>query len=176
MDTLPELIAQYGTLHVLDGNECYVKEGQIAKTIGWVESGMLRSFQIDYQGEEVTTNLFLTGSFCGAYYSFYEQKPSFEYIQAMGPVRLKTIEFHALNELYDCRPEINRIGRKLIEQVCIQKDIRIAKMLQLNAKQRYQWFLESYGEVVNTVQLRFIASYLGMKPETLSRIRRELIS
>ncbi|MBL7843524.1 MAG: Crp/Fnr family transcriptional regulator [Cyclobacteriaceae bacterium] len=176
MMPFPDSLKKYFSARDLTAGEYFVKEGETSKTIAFVNSGFLLSYQIDHKGEEVATTFFTPDNFCGSFYSFYEQKPSFENIVALTKVSLQVIHFETLHDLFKDSFEANGYGRKMIEQVCIQKDIRISKMLKLDAKNRYLWFMESYPEILMQVPLKFIASYLGMSPETLSRVRREIIS
>lgn len=176
MDEHSELLEKHFSLKEINAGEYWAVEGQYTKSIGYVESGLLHAYQIDNQDEIVTTNFFTSGSFCGSFYSFYNQQPSLEYIKAITPIKIHTIGFDTLHELFEEDLTINKWGRKAIEKVCIDKDIRLSKMLKLDAKERYLWFLESYPMVVEKAPLKLIASYLGMKPESLSRIRKEIVS
>lgn len=176
MDHLNTLIATYCTPKDLSPGDYYVREGQYAKTIGFVEHGLLHAYQVNHKGEEITTNFFLPKAFCGSYFSFYRKAPALDYIKALRPTRIHTIGYDTLHELFHSDLHINQMGRLWLEQVCIDKDIRLSKMLKLDAKARYLWFLEAFPKVIEKAPLKLIASYLGMKPESLSRIRREIIS
>lgn len=156
--------------------EFYVREGQYSKTIAYVESGLLHSYQIDRKGDMVTTNFYQPSSFCGSYYSFYRQAPSLESIKAITDARIHTIGYDKLQELFEKELLINRISRIATEQVCIEKDIRISKLLKLDATQRYLWFMKTYPFIIEKSPLKHIASYLGMTQETLSRIRKDISS
>ena len=85
------------------------------------------------------------------------------------------IPYDKLMSLYDHSLEANIIGRKLVEDVCIEKDIRISKLLKLDALQRYKWFMEEYPEFLLNVPIKYVASFLGMKRETISRIRKKVM-
>lgn len=171
-----ELLEKHFQLRVLQTGDYFVKEGQYPKQIGFVESGLLYAYQIDSKGEMVTTNFFQANSFCGSYYGFYKQAPSLESIKTITETKIYTISYNNLQTLLSEDLTFNQIGRLAIEQVCISKDIRISKMLKLDAKERYLWFITEYPLVFELSPQKLIASYLGMKPESLSRIRRELIS
>lgn len=163
-------------LESLSKNDYFASEGQYSKKIAWIKTGFIRSFQIDYKGNDVSLNFFQPGEFCGAYYAFYSQQPSVENLIAMTDCELYTIRYEELMKAYQGHLELNIFGRKSIEEVCIRKDFRIAKLLQLNAEGRYKWFLETYPEIYKIAQGKHIASFLGIQPETLSRIRKKLIS
>lgn len=176
MNDQTEILKGHFKLKELSIGEYFIKEGEYSKLIGYVESGLLHSYQIDTKGDLITTNFFQEGSFCGSYYSFYRQSPALDTIKTITNVRIYTIGYAQLQELFRDDLAINQLGRQAIEQVCIAKDIRLSKMLKLDAKERYLWFIREYPLVIEKSPLKFIASYLGMKPESLSRIRKELIS
>ncbi len=171
-----EILEKHFKIKELHIGEYFVKEGQYSKMIGYVESGLLHSYQIDSKGDTVTTNFFQPGSFCGSYFSFYRQAPALDSIKSITETRIYTIRYDKLQALFREDLVFNQLGRLAIEQVCIAKDIRLSKMLKLDAKERYLWFIQEYPLVIEKSPLKFIASYLGMKPESLSRIRKELIS
>lgn len=171
-----DILEKHFKIRKLHIGEYFIKEGQYSKQIGYVDSGLLHSYQINSKGDSITTNFFQEGSFCGSYYSFYRQSPALDSIKAIIDTRIYTIGYDHLKELFENDLIINQIGRLAIEQVCIEKDIRLSKMLKLDAKERYLWFITEYPLVIEKSPLKLIASYLGMKPESLSRIRKELIS
>lgn len=158
----------------LKKGEHYILEGNRVNTIAYIESGFLRTYQIDYRGDDVTTNLHAPKSFCGSYYGFYSRAFSIENIVAISDVELKLISYEKLMSYYENDLEANIFGREMIEKVCIEKDIRISKLLKLDAEKKYLWFVEAYPEFVLNVPVKYIASYLGMKKETISRIRKKI--
>ena len=176
MIDLAEILKAHFKLRELEIGEYFVREGQYSKVICYVDSGLLHSYQIDKKGEIITTNFFQQDSFCGSYYSFYHQSPALDSINATTTTQIYTIGYDRLQELFQDDFVMNKLGRLAIEQVCIAKDIRLSKMLKLDAKERYLWFIKEYPLVIKQSPLKFVASYLGMKPESLSRIRKELIS
>jgi len=174
--TESEIIEQYFQSMDLKAGEYFVKEGQYSKHIGYLESGLFRSYQINRSGEDITTNFFTPGSFCGSFFSFYRQSAALDFVVPIVDSRIHTIGYDTLQSLFHENLVFNQLGRLAIEKVCIEKDIRLSKMLKLGAKDRYLWFIEEYPSVIEKSPLKYIASYLGMKPESLSRIRKELIS
>lgn len=158
----------------LKKSEHYILEGNKVNTIAYVESGFLRTYQIDYKGDDITTNLHAPNSFCGSYYGFYTRAFSIENIVAITDVELRLVSYERLMSFYENELEANIFGRQIIEKVCIEKDIRISKLLKLDAKERYLWFLEEYPEFILNIPIKYIASYLGMKKETISRIRKKI--
>lgn len=171
-----DILTEYSEEIQLKQGDFFVEEGKRSTKIGYVSSGLLHSYQIDQKGNQVTTNFFSSGNYCGSFYAFYCQKPALDSIEAINDVRMHIISFDRLHELFESSLELNQIGRKSIEEVCIQKDLRLSQMLKMSATERYLSFVKSHPEVIKYSPLKYIASYLGMKPESLSRIRREIIS
>ena len=174
METFQDFLEQKTTVKHFEQGEHFIREGQYARHVAFIESGFLRSYQIDYKGNEVTINFFESGSFCSSYYSFYSRQPSLENIAAITDCTLRLITYEELMGLFDKNLEVNKMGRRLVEDVCIRKDLRIAKLLQLDAESRYLWFEQEYPNIMAVAQMRHIASYLGVQPETLSRIRKKV--
>jgi len=156
--------------------EHYVREGQYINTIAFIQEGFIRTYQIDYQGNDTTLEFHEPHSFCGSYYGFYTHQPALDNLVAITDCRLGLITYEQLMSFYEKSINFNIFGRKIIEQVCINKDLRLSIMLQSDAEERYRWFMDKHSELLQVAQLRHIASYLGIQPETLSRIRRKIAS
>jgi CRP-like cAMP-binding protein len=152
----------------------WIRPGQIARHIALIESGCLRTYHIDESGQEVTTAFNVPATFCGAFHSFYTQSPAFEYIEAITESDVYLLSFTALQQMYKESFAMNVFGRKILEQACIERDLRLKKILHLSALEKYNWFLENFSSVYQVASVGSIASFLGMKPETLSRVRRKM--
>jgi len=160
----------------LKAGEYFVREGEYSKKLAYIASGLLHSYEIDSKGEMITTNFFQTDSFCGSFYSFYRETAALDSVRAITDAQIHTIEYDKLQTLFREDLTFNQLGRQAIEQVCLAKDLRLSNMLKLDAQERYLWFIKEYPSVIEKSPLKFIASYLGMKPESLSRVRKNLVS
>ena len=156
--------------------EFFVTEGKYCNHIAIIISGFMRTYHIDEAGNEITSGFGAPGSFTSSYYSFYSRKPSFEYIQAITDCEALLLSYNNLQQLYSHSFNINVLGRKIVEQSCISKELYLKQMISLKASDRYKWFMDEYPEVNRIAQLQHIATFLGIKPETLSRIRGKAIS
>lgn len=154
----------------------FISIGDTARDIAIVDNGYLRTYHLDENGDEITTEFIQPQSFCSSYYSFYSQQPSFECIEAITKCKLYLIDINSLRKLYATSFSINVFARTTLEKACIERDLRIKKIIHLPALEKYEWFLENYKPIYKVAQLKHIASFLGMKPETLSRIRRKVLS
>jgi CRP-like cAMP-binding protein len=153
----------------------FVYSGQVSRHVALVKTGFLRAFHINEKGDELTTEFSQPGNFCGSYYSFFTEKPAFEYIEAMTDCELQLIGYQLLQKLYLDNFDMNMLGRKLLEQAIIERDLRLKKILHLSAKERFEWFTGSYPEVAKVAKPQYVASFLGMSVESLGRLRRHLL-
>lgn len=148
--------------------------GQTAQHLFFIEKGLVRAFHIQ-EDKEVSTYFACEGQAISLFASFITQKPSVEYLQALEKTVVHALPYSHLQELYQESISFERLGRFIAEQnyLCIQN--RTLVMQTMTAKDRYLNFLESHSlEIIQRVPQYQIASYLGIAPESLSRIRRQL--
>ena len=171
-----ETISQLVVYKKLKQQEFFVSEGKRCNHLAFILSGFMRTFHVGEDGKEITSEFSLQNKFIGSYHSFYSRQVSFEYIQAMTDCEVLLISYEALHQLYETSFNMNVMGRKILEDSCIQREVRLKKLISLPALARYEWFVKEFGDVYKVAQLQHIASFLGIKPETLSRVRRKIIS
>ncbi|WP_051313164.1 Crp/Fnr family transcriptional regulator [Sporocytophaga myxococcoides] len=155
-------------------NTVLVNEGSIASKIYFVQQGILRTYFLK-KGKEISTYFACDNQFVTAYSSFISQKPSFEYLQVLEDSVLYSMTAHKVTELSQAYPKIERLFRIYAEQsyLCVLE--RTILMQSKTAKERYLDFIEKYDKkIVCRVAQNQIASYLGIEPESLSRIRKKL--
>ena len=154
-------------------NEFFSKAGIISDKIGFVRIGLFRSFY-HIKGKETTTFFQVPGTVVAALLSFLSMKPAIENIQALEDSELVIIRKSDLLHLYNENWKWQQVGRILIESYYVKMEQRLIAMQSLSAQARYRDFLEEFPELIQSVPLYYIASFLGMSPETLSRIRKSL--
>jgi CRP-like cAMP-binding protein len=154
-------------------NEYFLKEGEISNYIAYISKGLLRSYFFDDRANEITTNFFSEGSLIIVAESFNNRTPSKEYIKAIEDSDLSVISYKQQMELYKLLPAWHQICKDL-------GDIKISEMLgraesfqTLSAHERYQKFCNEYPQLLQRVNLGYIASYIGVDNATLSRIRKK---
>jgi CRP-like cAMP-binding protein len=147
--------------------------GRVSSAIYFISSGIVRVFTV-HQDKEVCLDFAFPGQFSTAYASFITQSPSIVSLQAITPVNGFAFYYKDLQELYSKSHEAERTGRLLAEYQYLRKYRRELAFLQLTARERYIQLLEEYPQVVQQVPVKYIASYLGIEPESLSRIRKGL--
>ena len=150
------------------------KNGQIENYLSIICTGTCRGFYTNKEGEEISVAFVFPNDFISAYYSFLSQRPSLMAIQAVTPVTVVSISYTHLNLLCDKYKSAERIGRLNAERLYRRKEEREIALLTMSATERYQDLVHRSPQLLQQVSLKHIASYLGIKPESLSRIRKQL--
>lgn len=142
----------------------------------FVATGLVRGFIKD-EGKEITTWISLGSEFIGAIQHPDEtaQQPSIEYLQALEKTEVVAMPNALINKLYESHIETNIIGRKILALQYHAAAERAILARIPSAERRYEKFLELNSFDIAKVPLRCVASYLGMRLETLSRIRSRLV-
>ena len=147
-----------------------LKEGMVAYRIYFIKKGFVRAYY--YKGNSQFTSWFMgEGEIIISVFSFFSQKPSYEHIELLDDCVLQSISWNQLQELYKTFPEFNFTGRIITEQYYIRSEERAINLQTLTATQRYEKLLNDYSQITQWATLGQIATYLGIKQETLSRIR-----
>lgn len=152
-----------------------LKAGEICNHYYYIHKGVLRSY-LKYGKKEITLWINPENEITTSIRSMNSQRPSDEYIQAIEDCDLVTIPYDAMGEFYERYPEMNIMGRILLEEYYADSEERVYICRIPNAQSRYQHFIESRPELVNRIPLKYVASYLGITLETLSRLRSKKAS
>lgn len=154
----------------LDKDELLTKEGQVCQRLFFLVSGCIRGYHYK-DGREVTNWFGFENDIVTSFRSFIDRQPGHEYIQAIEPVSGWSIRRDELYALYQQHPAIERLGRITCEQYYIRLEDRYVNGHFKTAGQRYEDLMNSHPHFLQRVPLGYIASYLGISQETLSRIR-----
>lgn len=154
-------------------NDLLMEEGKVASYYFFLESGFARSFAIDLEGNEVTTNFFAEGDIVIDWKSYFQKSPCREYIKAIGPGIAWRITFEKFMKLFHIEA-FRAIGRNRLVTGYFDLKNHSVSMISVQAKERYLELIERYPDLGLNVPLKYIASYLGITDTSLSRIRKEL--
>lgn len=154
-------------------DEVYLREGDISKRIGFVTKGSLRMYYT-INGEELCKDFQFEGHFTGSSASMATQQPSKFSIAALEETTIAEISSHDMSQLFDKYKVYERLGRIYMTHMFIYKEKREASLLFDSSKTRYENLVREQPEHVKRIPLKYLASYLGIKPESLSRIRNEI--
>jgi CRP-like cAMP-binding protein len=127
------------------------------------------------ENSAICLDLCFENEFFGDYMSFLTQQPTEIFTQAIEPTEILSISYSDLNELYSSSPIGTHIGRSAAESLFIHKQTQQIDLLMLTAEERYLKLLERQPEIVKRTPQKHIASYLGITPESFSRIRKNII-
>jgi CRP-like cAMP-binding protein len=154
----------------LKKKEFFVRQGEICRSLGIIESGVLRSY-IEKDGEEFIKDFYFPGMFVVSYGSFLSKQPSVGYIQALEDCQLITLSRSAYDQLLKESNEWYKLGKYISDSLLIRKCQKETSFLMNEAHERYKLLLKTYPRVEQHVSQRHISAYLGIKPESLSRLK-----
>ena len=151
-------------------NEQILKQGENCNFIAFIHEGSFR-FYYDKDGKEIITAFYFKGNFVTNYRSFLSGQPSDHYIQALQDSLIYIINLQDLQSLYDKHKNIERLGRLIAENLYLTVANRLDSFMFQTPAERYKDLIERNSRLLQEIPQYMIASYLGVKPETLSRIR-----
>lgn len=152
--------------------EYFLKSDHFCDKLSFIQTGLLRMF-VETDGKEVTQWISTKGYFVTDLASMIFDLPSRWNIQALTDTELFTIKKDDYNQIGKLIPQWHELEKLFIARCFIILEDRIFMHLSMTAEERYQFFFEQNKELFNQVPLQYLASMLGMTPETFSRIRRK---
>jgi len=155
-------------------NDFFAKPDMISDSIGFVMKGTFRTFYIDNNGADITTHFQLENMFVVDYESFISSKKSIYCIEALENAHILYFNKKTVESLFQQSHNWEKFGRIIAEQVFIMYTKRFQSLLFQTAEERYLNLLKEFPEIFQRVPQYLIASYLGIKPQSLSRIRKQL--
>lgn len=153
----------------------FLEEGRVCKQVGFVVKGLMR-YYINHDGEEKTYAFSQENEYACNYESFLPQKPSSKIIQALEDSIVLAISYDDLQLLYANVSEGERFGRIAIEAVFIQLLQDINSFYTETPELRYERFINTHADLQQRISQYHIASFVGVKPQSLSRIRKRIFT
>lgn len=148
-----------------------LKEGEICKSIYFIERGQLRTFY-NKNGKDINTNFSFENHLVTNLKSFLNATPSAYFIQAAEPTAVRRIAKDELSSLYDQSEEIEAFGCLLLQRLLIRQEEHSNLFKIYNPSERYHYVVKYYPMLLQRVSLSQLSSYLGISRETISRIRK----
>jgi len=155
-----------------DNGTWLLEAGQRAQWCFYVEQGLVRELYIDEQGQEHTRTLVSAGHFTGSLLDLLSGEPSVTWLQALEPTRTLAFRFADFEALCLRHADLNMLARRVAEQLYVRKARREHELLAWPAARRYAAWRTVNPTLEARVSQRVLASYLGITPEHLSRLRR----
>jgi CRP/FNR family transcriptional regulator, anaerobic regulatory protein len=154
----------------LSRKDLLLRAGHICQHIYFIQKGLLRCFY--YRNDvEISSWFMREGDVVVSVESFFGQKTSYESIQVLEDCELYYVSYKELQEIYHQFPEFNFIARVLTEKYYCLSEQRLYSIRMMRASERYEYLLEHHPEILLRVPGKHIASYLGITPEMLSKIK-----
>lgn len=168
-----QLIEQSFTPVTAKKHEVLVDYNKTARHMYFVVSGYARVYHLE-RGIEVTNHIASENFFVTAYNSFTTKKPSEEVVQTINACELLQVTKEDLDALYRKSHNLALFGLYMADQYLVFNNHRAKDLITLNAEEKYQKLLDESPHILQNVPLQYISSYIGMEPQTLSRIRRKM--
>jgi len=168
------IIRGYLTTKKIRKKQYLLQEGDVCKTIAFVERGALKGYSVDEKGAEHILQFALEGWIISDLYSFMSGEPATYNIDALEDSEVVLITKAAQEELFIKVPKYESYSRMQITGAYLAMQKRVSSLISLSLEERYLYFINLYPTIVQRVPQHMIASYLGLTPETVSRIRKKL--
>ena len=150
--------------------ELLLRAGHICQHIYFIQKGLLRCYYYKHE-VEISSWFMREGDVVVSVESFFHQATSYESIQALEDSELYYISYKELQQIYREFPEFNFIARVLTEKYYCLSEQRLYSIRMMRASERYEHLSEHHPELILRVPAKYLASYLGITPEMLSKIK-----
>jgi CRP-like cAMP-binding protein len=161
---------------IINKNDFFINEGNLAKHIAYINSGVLYSYSIDDKGDKHVVQIALENHWISDLYSFLSNEPSVFNVQAIETTEIIIINKNDFEKACDTVPAFERFFRILIQNAYVSSQKRVSRIYGNTAEERYLKLLKENHQILQRVPQHYIASYLGIKPQSLSRIRKTMHS
>lgn len=169
-----ELIKHYLTPKKIRKKQYLLQEGDVCKYTAFVEKGALKSYTVDDNGTERILQFALEGWTIADLYSFLTNEPATYNIDALEDTELVLVSKPAHEQMLQKLPKYETYIRLQITGAYIALQKRLTSVISLPLEERYKHLLSTYPDIVQRVPQHMIASYMGLTPETLSRVRSRI--
>lgn len=156
--------------------EFLIMEGQIIRYLPFIRKGLMVNYRLDEEGEQHVLQIRWTGLWLGDLYSFFSGKPTNFNIRAYHPTELLLIDHETFDFITREHPVYERYFRLGIQDAYVQTLNQIFHLHSLSAEERYLDLVQNVPTLLDDIPHYLIASYLNIKPQSLSRIRKNLQS
>jgi len=167
-----EFIKSRNIPKALKKGEFFIREGDVAKWGAFVEHGCLRKYIVDAKGKEHILQFLPETWWISDIDSMQHNKPSLFFVDAIEETELLLSDMASYQQIMDHIPAFTEAFARGLQKHAAEKDKRIASSLSASAEEKYLDFLKTYPSIAQRVPQHMLASYLGVTPETLSRVRK----
>lgn len=163
------------TTRHLKAHEIYIDYNSSSKKFAYVQKGMIRSYYMQADGQEKTVMLCWENQFFGSYQTIFEKIPSQQTFQALEDSDLLELDYSELEKFIDQNPKFAKTRITILQTMLINSIKRVEAFILETPEERYLNLVAEQPEIYNRVPSKYIASYLGITPVSLSRIRKRIV-
>lgn len=156
--------------------QIYIHENDVQKSIGFIHTGLIRSYFIDTNGKEINNAFFSENEFVTDYLSFLKQEKTKYSFQCLEDTTIISISYETVKQAFNQSKNFANFGRKIAEWALEIRTKKYESFLFENAEERYLSFARENKSIINRISLSQLSSYLGIERQTLSRIRSKILS
>lgn len=165
------IVRAFSTVQV-EKNAYFLKAGEICRSVGFIEKGSMRLF-FNSDKKEACSDFFFENSFIGSFASFLSQQPSIVNISAIENCELLVLSHEKVMELMRQYPSVRNLANAILLEQFIRAEKREQSLVLLQPEERFLKIVEEHPKLFKRVPLHYVASYLAITPETLSRYRNK---
>lgn len=169
-----ERITRVAFTEKLKKGDHFIREGSIPARFGFVVNGLFRYYYLNARGGEFTKGFFPENNFITSYTAMKAHRPTYYSIEALEDSDIVVVDYHHWKSLTDSHPCWTHFLLALLEKGYAKKEARERELLVLSAEERYRIFLDQFPHLETRIRQHLIASYLGITPVALSRIRKSM--
>jgi CRP-like cAMP-binding protein len=169
-----DMTKEYFQLQSFPKNEYFVSQGKVCRKLAFIAEGVMRYCMFRDDGTEVTCFFMCENDFVGDPESFFSQKPADKNAQALTDSRLITISYENMQKLIQQVSRGNEINAAIDHYVMMKMLYQRTFLLNLDATVRYKEFMREYAHILQRIPLSYIANFLGITQQSLSRLRKQM--
>ena len=169
-----DLLAEKFHYREMDALEHWINAGDFCVELCVILEGLLRVYYIDQAGNEVNQHFYQANEVFAPISAIISNEPCQYYIQVLEPVKLMLADYNELHEVASENPDWLRLEIKMLQTVFLKNAKHEAQLLMGNGEQRFKWFRKEYPELLERLPQYHVASFLGITPVSLSRLRKKV--
>ena len=172
-ERLEEVILSFEPVQLKRGT-FLLREGEVCKYVYFIVEGCVQTFVIDKNGNEATREFYTEEQWVTDIFGFKNQQASQEYIKCVEPSQLLRIHYDAFQHLSTAIPAFAQIYQQILESSYNNTVYRVNTLTALDALERIKWLMENQPKLMTRLSSKLLASYLGISPETMTRLKGKL--
>lgn len=169
-----KIFGDLSTIQKFKKREIILEQGEIENYLSFIIKGSVTVLTYYYNGNEICISFSIENSFFSSYVSFLTREPLEYQVLALEDTIIERIDFESLQKAYSISADHQKNGRKIAEQLYINANKRTLSLITKTAEERYLEYIKEYPKFLQRIPLKYLASYIGITPVSLSRIRNKI--